>query len=188
MFVCWLESEPESTSLGFFLTELWVQLQLGILASAHYLSLITKLSSQTKGFPNSDASLSDFKCHSAHWFWQDDQLYWRECVCSVTQLHPTLCDPIDCSPPGSSVGFSRQEYWSGLPFPSPVREELFTMVHLLLRLASFNSLLQKASFNLCLPNEECNSFSCSWEKYYFIDVISFSMHWNVGKERKLISV
>ena len=30
------------------------------------------------------------------------------------------CDPIDCSPPGSSVhGISRQEYWSGLPFPSP---------------------------------------------------------------------
>ena len=33
---------------------------------------------------------------------------------------PTLCDPMDCSPPGSSVhGFSRQEYWSRLPFPSP---------------------------------------------------------------------
>ena len=39
---------------------------------------------------------------------------------------PTLCDPVDCSPPGSAVheaplsmGFSRQEYWSGLPFPSP---------------------------------------------------------------------
>ena len=32
------------------------------------------------------------------------------------------CDPINCSPPGTSVhgmGFSRQEYWSGLPFPSP---------------------------------------------------------------------
>ena len=26
--------------------------------------------------------------------------------------------PVDCSPPGSSVrGFSRQEYWRGLPFP-----------------------------------------------------------------------
>ena len=26
---------------------------------------------------------------------------------------------MDCSPPGSSVhGFSRQEYWTGLPFPS----------------------------------------------------------------------
>ena len=33
---------------------------------------------------------------------------------------PTLCDPVDCSPPGSSVHeASGQEYWSGLPFPSP---------------------------------------------------------------------
>ena len=32
----------------------------------------------------------------------------------------TLRDPVDCSPPGSSVhGFSRQEYWSGLPFSTP---------------------------------------------------------------------
>ena len=32
----------------------------------------------------------------------------------------TLCDPMDCSPPGSSImEFSRQEYWSGLPFPFP---------------------------------------------------------------------
>ena len=27
---------------------------------------------------------------------------------------------MNCSPPGSLfVGFPRQEYWSGLPFPSP---------------------------------------------------------------------
>ena len=39
------------------------------------------------------------------------------------QSCPTLCDPIDGSPTGSSVpGFSRQEYWSGLPFPSPMHE------------------------------------------------------------------
>ena len=38
----------------------------------------------------------------------------------VGQLYPTLCDPKDCSLPGSSdMIFSRQEYWSGLPFPSP---------------------------------------------------------------------
>ena len=37
------------------------------------------------------------------------------------QLCPILCNPIDGSPPGSlSLGFSRQEYWSGLPFPSPM--------------------------------------------------------------------
>ena len=35
------------------------------------------------------------------------------------QSCPTLCNPIDGSPPGSPVlGFSRQEHWSGLPFPS----------------------------------------------------------------------
>ena len=77
------------------------------------------------------------------------------------QSCPTLCDPIDGSPPGSpvpgilqartlgchfllqcrkvksrpsttpwtaafqappSMGFSRQEYWSGVPLPSPVEE------------------------------------------------------------------
>ena len=33
---------------------------------------------------------------------------------------PTLSDPMDCSPPGPpSMGFSRQEYWSGVPLPSP---------------------------------------------------------------------
>ena len=36
---------------------------------------------------------------------------------------PTLCDPMDCSPPGPpSLGFSRQEHWSGVPLPSPMHE------------------------------------------------------------------
>ena len=40
---------------------------------------------------------------------------------ACSQLHLTLCNPMDCSLPGSSVlGISRQEYWSGLPFPTPV--------------------------------------------------------------------
>ena len=40
-------------------------------------------------------------------------------MCSVTQLCLTLCDPwtIACQAP-LSMAFSRQEYWSGLPFPS----------------------------------------------------------------------
>ena len=29
------------------------------------------------------------------------------------------CDPMDCSLPGSSVPGIPQQYWSGLPFPSP---------------------------------------------------------------------
>ena len=39
------------------------------------------------------------------------------------QSCPTLCDPRTAAhqaPP--SLGFSRQEHWSGLPFPSPMQE------------------------------------------------------------------
>ena len=33
----------------------------------------------------------------------------------------TLCNPMDSSPQAPlSTGFSKQEYWIGLPFPSPV--------------------------------------------------------------------
>ena len=37
----------------------------------------------------------------------------------VTQSCLALCDPMDCSLPGSSVEFSRKEYWNRLPCPSP---------------------------------------------------------------------
>ena len=40
------------------------------------------------------------------------------CVCSVAS---DSLSRLDCSPSGSSVhgNFFRQEYWSGLPFPTP---------------------------------------------------------------------
>ena len=39
---------------------------------------------------------------------------------AVSHLCLTLCDPRGCNLLGSSsLEFSRQEYWSGLPFPSP---------------------------------------------------------------------
>ena len=42
-------------------------------------------------------------------------------VCLVAQSCPTLCDSMDCSPAKLLCpwGFSRQEYWSGLPCPPP---------------------------------------------------------------------
>ena len=41
------------------------------------------------------------------------------CMCAQSfQLHLILYNPMDCSPPGSSVHeLSRQDYWSGLPCP-----------------------------------------------------------------------
>ena len=54
--------------------------------------------------------------------WQTDSLPLGLPAKSL-QSCPTLCDSIDGThqaPP--SLGFSRQEHWSGLPFPSPVHE------------------------------------------------------------------
>ena len=49
--------------------------------------------------------------------------YLAAAVAKSLQSCPTLCDPIDGSPPGPlSLGFSRQEHWSVLPFPSPMHE------------------------------------------------------------------
>ena len=48
----------------------------------------------------------------------------------VAQSCMTLSDPVDYSPPGPpSMGFSRQEYWNGVPLPSPLtaaRHIIFT--------------------------------------------------------------
>ena len=41
--------------------------------------------------------------------------------CLVAQSCPTLCDPWTVAHQASpSMGFSRQEYWSGVPFPSKI--------------------------------------------------------------------
>ena len=45
------------------------------------------------------------------------------CYAKSLQSCPTLCDPIDGSHQAPlSLRFSRQEHWSGLPFPSPMHE------------------------------------------------------------------
>ena len=45
-------------------------------------------------------------------------LQWLQCL--VAQLWVTLCDPMDCSPPVSSVyGIFQARTCTGLPFPSP---------------------------------------------------------------------
>ena len=51
------------------------------------------------------------------------EMFQMESTAKSLQSCLTLCDPTDGShqaPP--SLGFSRQEHWGGLPFPSPMRE------------------------------------------------------------------
>ena len=69
--------------------------------------------------------LSDFIClqgfvsgPGAHTKYTQLHQFFHSCVPSCfSQVR--FCDPMDCSPPDSSVGVSRQEYWSGLPCPPP---------------------------------------------------------------------
>ena len=50
------------------------------------------------------------------------------CVCVCVLSHVQLCDPIDCSPPGSSLsmGVSRQEYLEGVVYYSFLHEICWT--------------------------------------------------------------
>ena len=58
----------------------------------------------------------------------------------------TLCDPIDGSPPGSSVHrFSKQEYWSGLPFPSPKKNSMLSLMLCSHNLEILNNFEQRTS-------------------------------------------
>ena len=56
--------------------------------------------------------------------WMASPMQWTCCCCCKSlQSCLTLCDPIDGShqaPP--SLGFSMQEHWKRLPFPSPMHE------------------------------------------------------------------
>ena len=79
---------------SFLLNSLILVLELNINTQDFYL-LPKKKFTQSKSFKPSNLHFLDGE-------------WWK-----VAQSCPTLCDPMDCSLPGSSsMGFSRQEYWS----------------------------------------------------------------------------
>ena len=57
----------------------------------------------------------------ALWSGDGEIFHLTPCVrANSLQLRLTLCNPMDCSPSAPlSMGFLRQEYWSGLPCPPP---------------------------------------------------------------------
>ena len=107
------------------------------------ISRVSELISNKAGIPTWDSGSSDHKANvlNKHIMAADHQfisellgenkragpgnsvllLYICACVHAKSiQLCPTLCDPRDCSlPVASSMGFSKQEYWSGLLCPPP---------------------------------------------------------------------
>ena len=65
--------------------------------------------------------LCDHFCHVGLQCWLLLLTSMHACMpAKLLQSCLTLCDPMDCSPQALlSMGFSRQEYWSRLPFPPP---------------------------------------------------------------------
>ena len=88
----------------------------------------------------------------------------------VGQWCPTLSDPMDCSPPGSSVhGFFRQEYWSGVSLPSPHLTSLQISISLFL---TYNALV--VLFDLWAQH-----FGVTIMVFFF--KISFFLMWTIFK-------
>ena len=86
------------------------------------------------GFPNASILIRDFGCSERitspadccdiqRYLWSQIPVFLFICsgCANSLQLCPTLCNPTDCvaRQASLSMGFSRQEYWSGLPFPYP---------------------------------------------------------------------
>ena len=75
------------------------------------------------GLAKSGTRLSGFHFHGLNSSRAEVNGMYMLCYAKLLQSCPSLCNPIDGNPPGSPVpGFSRQEHWRGLPFPSPIHE------------------------------------------------------------------
>ena len=84
---------------------------------------VSKFDSSVKEIKNSWGEVCDSRAQGGNLQDEPWNISWCQKISEseVAQSCPTLCDPMDSSlhqaPP--SMGFSRQEYWSGLLFPSP---------------------------------------------------------------------
>ena len=64
--------------------------------------------------------VGDWEDHSSSKGHLEETMYRKQKKGLATQLCLTLCDTMNCSRAAFlSMEFSRQEYWGGLPFPSP---------------------------------------------------------------------
>ena len=102
------------------------------------------------------------------------------CCCSVTQLCPTLCDPMDCSTPGFPVLHYFPEFVHLLSIESMMPSNHLILCHPLLLLHSIFPTIRVFSNESALPMRWPNywsfSFSISPSSEYS-ELISFKIDW-----------
>ena len=106
-----------------FRTQLmWTSLEFGVWPFLVWSILMTVSANEERNGPFSEWKLLINKL-TVYSFNHFSKVSTVAAAAASLQSCPTLCDPIDGSPPGfPSLGFSKQEHWSGLPFPSPMHE------------------------------------------------------------------
>ena len=98
----------------------------------------------------------------------------RMCVL-VIQSCPTLCDPwtVACQDP-LSMGFSRQEYWSGLSFSCGHHSKMKFLIHRALGPELKSPKSQASLDHSCLLDVDLLSFFRNyWPSLFYSDLLSF---------------
>ena len=93
-----------------------------VFAKTFLIDSLQFLVSRSKGFQTSTLIQRILHRHRCSWRYVSFKKIIHMHAAKLLQLCLTLCDPTDCNSPcplSLSVGFSRQEYWSGLACPPP---------------------------------------------------------------------
>ena len=101
----------------------------------------------------------------------------------VAQSYLTFSDPMDCSlqaPP--SMGFSRQEYWSGLPLPSPyvylsvckcVCVYIYIYIYWITSKYFFHNFFSYSQLNISIKGGQ-GFFIFSWGNLFYVECCKIS--------------
>ena len=144
------------------LNSIYWQISLSLAPHLSYLLFLAPPSQRKGGLEHRERkngsrkwSYSCFICHSL-------ALCWMSPLCACAQSCLSLWDSMDCRHQASlSMGFPRQEYWSGLPFPSPG-----DLPDTGIKYVSLVSPASRGGFFTSAPLDSCLKLTFSWVHFW----------------------